>query len=384
MANDTAVIDGEFKMIGSEPQSSQERAVAKYSDLVSDTMLAEYRAKFTGLSAETKEGYEEVRKAIAVCRTTRTSVDKKRKELTEEARDWIDVANSEAKRLIAALEAIEEPLKAKKQAVDDERERVKAEAEAARARKINDRLLRYMNEAGQPCSVQEAETWTDDQFESALAIARDAHQANLKAEQEAEAERQRIENERQEELARQQKEVTRQQQELEQQRAEIDRLRAAQQAELDRIRQEQDAAKRAHEAELARIQAEQAEKDRVEREKIEAERAALQAEKDCIEAEEFAKQEAVRQAEEAAKAEAEQKALAERAEQYRIEEQKRIEALRPDLEKIEKYKTSVLNAVLSVERPDLQSETLGMWLEAYVGVIARCVASQSPVAEQEV
>ena len=368
MAN---VIDGEFKVIEPEPKTLQGRAIAKYSDLVSDAMLAEYREKFTGLSADTKEGYEEVRKAIAVCRTTRTGVDKKRKELTEEAREWVDVANSEAKRLIAALEAIEEPLKAKKQAVDDERERVKAEAEAARARKINDRLLRFMNEAGATCSVQEAETWTDEQFESALTIARDAHQANLKAKQEAEAERQRIETEKQEAFARQQ-------QELQQQRAEIDRHKAEQQAELDRIREEQEAAKRAHEAELARMQAEQAEKDRVEREKIEAERAALQAEKHRIEAEDLAKQEAVRQAEEAAKAEAEQKALAERAEQYRIEEQKRIEALKPDLEKIEKYKASVLSALESVERPELQSETLGKWLEDYFGSIARFVLEQNP------
>ena len=371
MANDTAVIDGEFKVIGSEPQSSQERAIAKYSDLVSDTMLAEYREKFTGLSADTKEGYEEVRKAIAVCRTTRTGVDKKRKELTEEAREWIDVANSEAKRLIAALEAIEEPLKTKKQAVDDERERVKAEAEAARARKINDRLSRFMREAGQTCSVQEAETWTDEQFESALAIARDAHQANLMAEQEAEAERQRIEAEKQEAFAKQQ-------QELERQREEMDRLKAAQQAELDRIREEQEAAKRAHEAELARIQVEQEEKNRIEREKIETERAALQAEKDRIEAEEIAKQEKARQAEEAARVEAQQKASAERAEQHRIEEQKRIEALRPDLEKIEKYKASILNAVESVERPSLQSESLSVWLEDYFVSITRLVVAQNP------
>ena len=339
MAN---VIDGEFKVIGSEPKSLQGRAIAKYSDLLSDKKLAEYREKFIGLSADTKEGYEEVRKAIAVCRTTRTGVDKKRKELTEEAREWIDVANAEAKRLIVALEAIEEPLKAKKQAVDDERERVKAAAEAARARKINDRLSRFLNEAGAPCSVQEAETWTDEQFESALTIAKAAHQANLKAEQEAEAERQRIETEKQEAFARQQQEMARQQKELQQQRAEIDRLKAAQQAELDRIREEQEAAKRAHEADLARIQAEQAEKDRVEREKIEAERAALQAEKD------------------------------------RIEEKNRIDALKPDLEKIEKYKASVLSAVRSVKRPELQSETLGKWLEDYFGSIIRFVVEQNP------
>ena len=361
MAN---VIDGEFKVIGSELKSLQGRAIAKYSNLVSDKKLAEYREKFSGLSAETREGYEEVRKAIAVCRTTRTGVDKKRKELTEEAREWIEIANAEAKRLIVALEAIEEPLKAKKQAVDDERERVKAAAEAARARKINDRLSRFLNEAGVTCSVQEAETWTDDQFESALTIARGAHQANIKAEQEAEAERQRIETEKQEAFARQQQEMARQQQELEQRRAEIDRLKAEQQAELHRMREEQEAARRAHEAELASIQAEQAEKDRVEREKIEAE--------------ELAKQEAVRQAEETAKAEAEQKALAERAEQNRIEEQKRIEALRPDLEKIEKYKASVLSALESVERPELQSKNLGMWLEDYFSSIIRFVVERNP------
>lgn len=371
MAND--VIDGEFSVVESSPKSNQERAIAEYSTLVSDAMIAEYREKFTDLLADTKEGYEEVRKAIAVCRTTRTSVEKKRKELNEDAQSYIRIVNGEAKRLTAEIESIEEPLKSKKQKVDDEQARLKAEAEAAKVKKINDRLTTFLTEAGSTCSVQEAETWTDEQFESALGVAREAYQARLKAEQEAEAERQQIEAERQETLRKQQEEIDRQ-------RAEIERIRAEQQAEMDRLRAEQDAARLKHEAELAQLRAEQAERDRIEQEKIQAEREALQAEKDRIEAEEAAKLEAARQAEEAARIAEEQRQAAERAEQHRIEEEKRLEALKPDLEKVVAFRVAMRAAIDSVERPEFNSDSIKLWVELLVKELHR-VASQNPVLE---
>lgn len=368
---DAKVVDGEI--VDSKVDTT--KAIAAYSELVSDAMLAEYQQKFSGLSAQTKEGYEEVRKAIAVCRTTRTGIEKKRKELNEGAQSYIRTVNGEAKRLTAAIEAIEEPLKADKQAVDDERERLKAEAEAAKARKVNDRIAAFLVQAGATCSVQDAETWTDAEFESALTIAREAYQERLKAEQEAESERQRIEAERQETLRKQQEEIERQ-------RAEIEQIRVAQQAELDRLRAEQEAARLAHEAELEKIRAEQAERDRIEQEKIEAERAAIQAEKDRLEQEEAARQEALRQAEEAARQAEEEKRIAERAEAQRKEQEARLEALKPDLEKAKKYQLGLQAAIEAVEVPEFQSEALQLWAEILRKELIRSTRER-PVFEPE-
>ena len=312
-------------------------AVAAYSGLLTDAKLAEYRERFSRLSAQTKDGYEDVRKAIAVCRTTRTAIDKKRKELNEGAQVYIRTVNGEAKRLTEAIEAIEEPLKTEKQSADDERERLKAEAEAAKAKKVHDRISMFIEQAGVPCTPLQAKVWTDADFESALAIAKDAYQARLKAEQEAEAERKRIEAQQQEEIRKQHEEI------------------AKQRAELDRIRAEQEAARLKHEAELQRVCDEQAEKDRVERERLEFERSVLQAESARLAKAEADRVEAVRKEQEAARKADEARIAAEIAEQKRIAEMKRLEALKPDLEKVDLFCQALQAAINSVPVPVVQS-----------------------------
>lgn len=397
MANEV-VLEPDAKVVEGEIVDSKvdtTKAIAAYSEFVSDAMLIEYKQKFSGLSAQTKEGYEEVRKAIAVCRTTRTGIEKKRKELNEDAQSYIRTVNGEAKRLTAAIEAIEEPLKTRKQAVDDERERLKAEAEAAKAQKINDRLVAFLMQAGVTCSVQDAEAWTDAEFENALALARDAYQARLKAEQEAEAERQRIEAERQETLRKQQEEIERQ-------RAELEQIRAAQQAELDRLQAEQEAARMAHEAELERIRselaerdrieqekrkaelekffAEKAEQDRIERERLEAERAALVAENERLAKIEADRLEALRQQEEAARKAEEERVAAEIAEQQRIAEEARLEALKPDLEKAYAFCEALTVAIRSVPIPVVQSAVIRDHFDFQVGQLI-LIASAKPSVE---
>jgi hypothetical protein len=312
-------------------------AVSEYRDLITEAKLDEYRREFSGLSAQTKEGYESVRKAIAVCRTTRTAIDKKRKELNEGAQVYIRTVNGEAKRLTEAIEAIEEPLKTEKQSADDERERLKAEAEAEKAKKVHDRISMFIEQAGVPCTPLQAKVWTDADFEEALAIAKEAYQARLKAEQEAEAERKRIEAQQQEEIRKQQEEI------------------AKQRAELDRIRAEQEAARLKHEAELQRVRDEQAEKDRVERERLEFERSALQAENARLSKIEADRLEAVRKEQEAARKADEARIAAEIAEQERIAEMKRLEALKPDLEKVDLFCQALQSAINSVPVPVVQS-----------------------------
>lgn len=98
---------------------------------VSEREIEEAKARYAALQADTKEGYEEIRLAIAHLRTTRTSIEKRRVELKADALDYGRRVDSVAKKLTELVTDIEEPLKAKRDAVDAERERLKREAEKA-------------------------------------------------------------------------------------------------------------------------------------------------------------------------------------------------------------------------------------------------------------
>ena len=64
-------------------------------------------------------------------RTARTDVEKRRKELKQDALDYGRLVDSTAKRITERLEAIEGPLKANKELIDAENERIKREKEEA-------------------------------------------------------------------------------------------------------------------------------------------------------------------------------------------------------------------------------------------------------------
>jgi len=314
---------------------------------VSDQMIEQYREEFRGLTADTKDGYEAVRKAIAVCRTTRTGIEKKRKELNEDARVWINSVNSEAKRLTAAVEEIEDPLKAKKQTADEEKERIKRQAEEARLRKTNDRIVRFLNEAGRTCSVIEAEGWADEEFEMALEAASAEYRRRLEDERQQEEERQKMEMQRAEELRKQQEEIDRQREELERVRAEQEKVRVA------------------YEAEMARMRMEMEEKERVDRERMESERAAIEEEKRKLWLHEVERQAKLRDQEQAVRREEEERLAAERAKQEAIELQARLDALKPDLEKVQAYRDAISNAIVCVAFPELSNRGLHVALQAF-------------------
>lgn len=98
---------------------------------VTDAALAEMKQKYAGLKITDHAGYETVRLAIADCRGKRSDVEARRKELKAAALDYGRRVDGEAKRITAALMEVEEPLKAEKQRVDDEKARVKREKEEA-------------------------------------------------------------------------------------------------------------------------------------------------------------------------------------------------------------------------------------------------------------
>jgi hypothetical protein len=114
-----------------------------------DAAIAEMKQRLKAdlFDCSTTSGYEGCRKAIAEVRAIRVNVEKHRKFLKEESLEYGRKVDSEAKRITAELESIEEPLKAKKQAIDDEKERVKREAEEKRLAAIKAEQDRVAAEA---------------------------------------------------------------------------------------------------------------------------------------------------------------------------------------------------------------------------------------------
>lgn len=232
------------------------------------------RAKYAELSADTPAGYKLVRSAIAEIRTLRTSVEAKRKELKSGALEYGRKVDAVAKQLTALLEDIEAPLKLKKAAVDEERARQKREREEAERRALEEKIR----------------------------AEREAEEARLRAEREAEEQR----------LAEERAALEAERARLEEERAQEE---AARRAEQERI----DAQRRAEEARLA-----------AERRQLEEERRAIEEQRRQAETEEAERQARIR-AEEEAKA---------RADQERLEAEeraRRLEAMRPDVEKVRAY-----------------------------------------------
>ena len=109
---------------------------------LNDAMLAMAADVCKDLSADTPKGYEEVRLAIAGLRTNRVEVEARRKFLKKDALEYGRAVDDEAKRLTAAITAIEEPLLQKKHDVDYEKaevlrkKREAAQIEIDRAAKV--------------------------------------------------------------------------------------------------------------------------------------------------------------------------------------------------------------------------------------------------------
>lgn len=217
---------------------------------VSDQVISEMAQSYKGLTADTKEGYEEVRQAIQVCVKTRTGIEAKRKELNEDALKWQRTVNAEAKRLTGLVEAIEDPLKAKKKAVDDEVERKRKELEERHRARIQARVDDYVTRCGKSIAFDYVAAMSDDLWQEFV----EAEEKDYLAKVEAEAKRKSVEDAERKRLA---EELEAQRQAMEAQRLEAKRI----QDELDQLKREK------AEADRVKAQAEQAERDRIEAQK---------------------------------------------------------------------------------------------------------------------
>ena len=95
---------------------------------ITDQALAQLKKQYAKLPANTPVEYKTIVAAIADIRTRRTTIEKMRKNLKSDALAYGKKIDNEAKRVTALLFEIEDPLKATKQAVDDEKERTRLEA----------------------------------------------------------------------------------------------------------------------------------------------------------------------------------------------------------------------------------------------------------------
>jgi chromosome segregation ATPase len=190
----------------------------------SEAAIAQLARKYEGLACDDATGYQLTRAGIAELRGLRGDIEKRRVELKADALAWGRKVDAEARRITGLLLAIEEPMKAKKQLVDDERERVQREAEDA------ERLA----------------------AEAELKQARDALEASMRQAREKEEARLKAESER-----------------LAAERAELDKQRAAQEAarqKIDEERRQLDAQQEAERQRLARIEWEKLAQARADRE----------------------------------------------------------------------------------------------------------------------
>ena len=230
--------------------------ISALSAVASEEALQQMREEFAGLTADTKDGYEEVRKAIRVCVKTRTGIDAARKALNEEALKWQRTVNAEAKRLTGEVEKIEAPLVAMKSAVDAEAERQRKELEEKQRAFVNGRLAEYFAICGESCPVEVAENASLLEWAELLRVGGEKHEAR-KAEAVAKAEAERAERERiEEELKAAREEARIAQEQAAKERAELEALRA------EKLAAERKAAEEMTRAEAERVRLAKLEEER--------------------------------------------------------------------------------------------------------------------------
>ncbi len=242
--------------------------IAKFN--LADAAIAELSSRYMGLRIS--DGYEVVHKAKMEVKSRRIDVEKKRKELKEDALRYGQAIDAEAKRLTALLSPIEDHLETEEKVYLDQKAAEKAEKERIAAEKYQariDRLCSFgatfngtmFNAYGNVISGKAIEAATDESFEEfirKIAVAKEADDLRR-----AEEERVRLEEE-----ARIQQIKAEQEAERARLAEEAERLRLEEEARIQQIKAEQ-------EAERARL-AEEAERLRLEQEAIEKEKKRLE------------------------------------------------------------------------------------------------------------
>lgn len=198
--------------------------VAKFN--LADSAIAEFNKKYGKLkikSVDDKEGYNEVKEAWNIVRSSRTGLEKKGKSLRDNYTLITKAISTEEKRLIGLLEPLEDSLYEKWKAIDAEKEKVKKEKEEEEQRQLMARLEQLtalgmtltdgFYRIGDTISMDVAtlRSLPDDKFEQLRqAVAHKAVEI-LKQQEEAEA----LERKKKEDFEREQQELKEKQQKFE-------------------------------------------------------------------------------------------------------------------------------------------------------------------------
>lgn len=235
--------------------------LARYSltDAAIQKMSDEYLPlKIEGL--KDKEGYAKVHAARMVVKGKRIEVEKTRKELKEDSLAFGRTVDAEAKRITGLLKPIEDHLSAEEGRIDEIKAEIKRKEEVAKRREIEERERKLREELERKRKEEEA-------MLAAQRAEQEREAAKLAAERaEIEAERRRVEDERRAVEAEKQRaiEAERRRVELEQARKEATE-KARREAELE-AQQKAEAKRRAEEerkAEEARRLAEAPDKEKL-------------------------------------------------------------------------------------------------------------------------
>lgn len=311
---------------------------------ITDTAIAELANLYMGLSIngiDDKAGLDAVHKARIEIKNKRVAVTKTGKSLREEANSYLKIVLTEEKRILNLLQPIEDHLSDEEGRVTAELARIKAEADAAAAAKIQDRVnnlfkmgctfdgVQY-SYAGVPIAEHaKIKSATDEQFSTLvteLQSALDAAAAEKAAEEKRRLDEQAII------LAVQQE------QEAERQRLEVvAKQQRAEQERLAKEREEAEAKIREQQAEIAAAKQKLIDDEDARVKSIEA--AKVLAEQEKLRAEELERA----RAEAAAKAlkEAEDKATREKADADAKAEKARIAAERKAARQPDRVKLTV-------------------------------------------
>lgn len=291
--------------------------------------------KINGL--EDVEGFKKVSGARKTLKAERVQIEKDAKELREGALRFQKVVIAREKELIAIIEPVENFLSIQEKAVEDEKERIRAENKRKEAERIQVRV-NALAVLGHAIDFIDAAGMTDEQFNERLTQA----QIDYDQEQERRLAEQRAKEEEEKRLAAE--------------RAEILRIGAENEEKERAIKAEQERIAKEQAEREAAIKAEQARKDaeiKAEQHKLAAERRAYEEQKAREEAEkkrQIELEEARKQAAEKARIEAEEKAKREAEEKIKAEERAkeealRLEKLRPDKDKLMTYADSIAATV---------------------------------------
>lgn len=276
---------------------------------VTDAAIAKMQTEYGVLKVNginDKEGYELCNRARINVKSLRVDVEKKRKELKADSLSFGRKVDAEASRISSQLEAIEAHLKCQQDIVDNEKLRIKQEAEAKEKQEF-DRRINLLQSVKAVFSLDAVKAMTLEDFEmlyeGALAAHEHDEEERIRNEEKLRAlEAQAAENaakiraQEEENRKLQADLIAKQKAEIAEKEAQIEKERKAREEE-DRKRQE---------AEKARIAKENAAKAAEEKKRADEERARVEAENKRVAQERFEK-EKVEQARIAAEKEAAKK-----------------------------------------------------------------------------